>query len=118
MIHGVWWEDSETRRGTLVLKRESLAPSDWGQRYDFQENGKLIDSYTAPCGNDFYIHTWSGKWIFDRERGLLLMQIETVDHAGYMESMPCNPPEDYKQGREFFITELTEQRMVLSSSRS
>jgi hypothetical protein len=41
------------------------------------------------------------------------MKIEKVDFAGYMTSSPCNPPEDYKRGRNFFVTELTEQRMVL-----
>lgn len=113
-IYGVWSEDrSETIRGTLLLRRESPAPFNWGQRYDFQENGKLIDTYSARCGNDGSIHTWSGKWVLDRERNLLLMQIEKVDHPGYMASTPCNPPEDYINGREYEIIELTEQKVLL-----
>jgi hypothetical protein len=119
LIYGVWYKDhSETTRGTLVLRRESLLPHGWGQRYEFQENGKLIDAASSRCGNEPGLHTWSGEWELDRERNLLLMKIEKVDHAGYMTSMPCNPPEDYKKGREFLITELTEQRMVLSGSQS
>jgi hypothetical protein len=117
-IFGVWYEDdSETIRGTLRLRRESPAPFNWGQKYDFQENGKLIDAYSAPCGNDLGIHSWSGKWVLHRERNLLLMQIEKVDHAGY-ESTPCNPPEDYKNGREYEIIELTEQNMILKRVQS
>lgn len=121
LIYGVWYEGhSQPSHGRLVLRREPPAPDpcDWGQRYEFQENGNLIDAYTAPCGNDYSIHTWSGRWEFDRERDLLLMQIEKVDFAGIMELYPCNPPEDYKQGRKYFIAELTEERMVLSSSES
>jgi hypothetical protein len=114
LIYGVWYcDDSETRRGTLVLRRESLLPYGWGQRYDFQKDGTLIDAYSTKCGNDGSIHTWSGKWELDRERNLLLMKIEKVVFAGYMTSSPCNPPEDHKRGRDFLITELTEQRMVL-----
>jgi len=113
-IYGTWYEDhSATIPGTLGLRRESVAPFDWGQRYNFLENGKLIDAYSAPCGNDDGIHTWSGKWVLDRERNLLLMQIEKVDHAGLMESISCNPPEDYKNGREYTIIELTEQKLIL-----
>jgi len=118
-IYGAWYEDhSATIPGTLRLKRESVAPFDWGQRYDFQENGKLIDAYSAPCGNDYGIHTWSGKWVLDRERNLLLMQIEKVDHAGFMELTPCNPPEDYRNGREYTIIELTEQKLILKRVQS
>jgi hypothetical protein len=125
LIYGVWYgsdseirrvwygDDSEIRRGTMVLRRESPGPCGWGQRYDFQEDGTLIDAYSADCGNDYSIHTWSGKWELDRERNLLLMKIEKVVFAGCMTSWPCNPPENYKRGRNFFITELTEQRMVL-----
>jgi hypothetical protein len=45
-MYGVWFEDnSQTGRGSLLLRRQSPAPFDWGQLYDFQENGKLIDAY-------------------------------------------------------------------------
>jgi hypothetical protein len=117
LIYGVWYEDhSDIRRGTLVLRRESPGPDDWGRRYDFQEDGSLIDTYSARCGNDAEIHRWSGKWELDRERNLLLMKIEKVDYAGYEKT--SNPSKDYKRGRKFCISELTEHRMVLRGSQS
>ena len=119
LIYGVWYGNhSEGREETLVLQRESLLPHGWGQRYEFHENGKLIDAVSNRCGTQPGLHGWSGIWEIDRERNILRMKIEKVDYAGIMKSYPCNPPEDYKQGREYFITELTEQRMVLSKSQS
>lgn len=92
-----------------------MLPHGWGQRYEFQEDGKLIDAVSDRCGNQPGLHTWSGKWEIDRNRNLLRMKIEKVDDAGDPVWGLNNPPEDYESGREFIINELTEQRMVLSS---
>ena len=52
----------------------------------------------------------------DRERHLLRMKIEKVDYAGDPHWELCNPSEAYQRGKEFIIAEITEQKMVLSSS--
>lgn len=116
LIYGVWYGESMESQGrTLVLRRESLLPHRWGQFYEFQEDGQLIDAVSARCGNQPGLHAWSGKWEIDRKRNLLRVRIEKVDDAGDPMWGLNNPSEDYKRGREFIINELTEQRMVLSS---
>src|SRR5262245_51753576 len=99
-IYGVWYPDhSQSSNDALVFRREP--PNRWGPRLEFQENGMLKDAYSAPCGNDYSIHLWSGQWLLDKDQGLLLMRIDKVDFAGYMTSQPCNPPDDYKTGRKY-----------------
>jgi hypothetical protein len=119
LIYGIWYgDDIENSGETFLLQRESLLPHGFGRRYVFQEDGKLIDAVSSRCGNQPGLHRWSGKWEMDRERNLLQMKIEKVDYAGDPHWEPGNPSEDYQRGKEFFIAELTEQRMVLSSSQS
>jgi len=129
LIRGVWFVDiPEARKGGLLLRKivptleEEQNPGRLnlvgGDHLEFQANGRLIDYYSAECGMDPNIHTWSGKWKFDKEENLLSMQIESVESSGYMYGQPSLPSEDYKTGREYKIIELTEQTMLLERVQS
>ena len=130
LICGIWYLDLFAndkqpylvlQKGDLLLQKEPIYPmpadmgSDeirgWGQRFEFRENGDLVDSYGAPCGNDSQLHRWSGKWMWNEEGQSLLLRIEN-----YPEYPFCNvkPSEEYKSGEEFYITEATRQRIQLS----
>ena len=119
LIYGVWYgHDLDDSGETFVLQRESLLPNGFGRRYEFHEDGKLIDAVSSRCGNQPGLHRWSGIWEIDRKRNLLRMRIERVDNAGDPHYEPNNPSEDYKNGKEFLLTELTDHKLVLSSSQS
>ena len=64
------------------------------------------------------LHSWSGKWKLDEEENILSMQIENVESSGWMPDQPSLPSEDYKNGREYRIIELTEQKMLLTRVQS
>ena len=127
-IRGVWLVDiPEACNGGLLLRKKVLPPETeqspgsmtWdGSTVEFQENGRLIDKYSAWCGMDPNLHSWSGKWKLDEEQNTLSMQIENVEFSGCMPEQPSIPSEDYKNGREYKIIELTEQKMLLTRVQS
>ena len=127
LICGVWFEFvNEACNGGLLLQKmmppleDELRPGFLigGSSLEFQENGRLIDRYSAWCGVDPNLHSWSGKWKLDEEQNILSMQIENVESSGCMPDQPSLPSEDYKNGREYKIIELTEQKMLLTRVQS
>ncbi len=67
ILKGTWYVVNywPKTKDTLVFKRESNAPNNWGDRIEISENGVIIDAYSAPCGNDIRIHNTSGTWVLD-----------------------------------------------------
>ncbi|HXF38310.1 MAG TPA: hypothetical protein VN687_01235 [Blastocatellia bacterium] len=129
LIRGVWFVDiPEGCNGGLLLKKRVPPPPETGQNpgfltsygftIEFQKNDRLIDRYSAPCGMDPNIHSWSGKWELDVEQNLLSMKIDNIEFSGIMTDQPSIPSEDYKNGREYKIMELTEQKMLLERVQS
>lgn len=117
-IYGVWYEaSSDGATDSWVLKREPCCPEGWGQRLEFQENGEFVDSYSAPCGNDGGFHHWSGKWKWNEDQRLLVLQVENCpDYSDISLADFVKPSVAYKSGVEFFILELTDQRLRLQPS--
>ena len=116
-IYGVWYmNDSASCGNSWVFQRDRKKEYEWGQSFEFKDNGEFVDSYSGPCGNDGFIHDWSGKWKYNKGERILFLQIENCpDYSELGLADFVKPSEDYKAGEEFFILELTRGSMRLQS---
>jgi hypothetical protein len=119
-ISGEWYvENPEASDKTWVLTKPPIQEDgQWppylgGSYLVLEDDGKLIDGYKADCGLDPNIHSWSGEWKYDEEQETLWLQIKSVEFAGIMPGQPSLPAEDYRNGREYKIVELTNDKIVL-----
>lgn len=66
-LYGTWYlkYNDQGKYDSLVYTRTSRAPRGYGQRIEISDDGKFVDAYSAPCGNDSAIHHTVGKWTFD-----------------------------------------------------
>lgn len=122
LICGIWYLNSHAdSKGYLLLEREPvyLMPEyltaasglrGWGQSFEFRENGDLVDAYADECGSASVYHNWSGKWFWNEEEQSIFLRIENYPA---LSDQHVKPSEAYKTGAEFYITELSTQRMQL-----
>ena len=122
MICGTWYVDHARSGYTLILQREPVSPlasePSGGDpikycrlRFDFHENGDFVDSYMAPCGNDGWIHHWTGSWKLGEDDRTLILQVENYPVRSGVDNL--KPSESYKKGQEFHIIEITKEEMQL-----
>src|SRR5689334_22592007 len=113
LIYGSWYLESPTLDGSWLLQREHVVPGPgsevetcgYGQWFEFHENGEMVDYYSAPCGNDEWLHRWTGTWKLGEGGRTLIMQIENYSVRGSCGRL--KPSEAYKKGQEFCIIEIT-----------
>lgn len=125
-IRGLWVvEVPEACDGGLLLKKREAAAEPGFQSFmgdgdflEFQEDGRLIDTYSAECGMDPHLHRWSGKWMLDSDQSILSMRIDNVEFSGFMRNQPSNPSQDYLNGRQYRIIALTDHEMLLERVQS
>jgi len=63
----------------------------------------------APCGNDEFIHQWTGNWKLGEDERTLILQIENYPVRRSNEKL--RPSEAYKREQEFHIIEITKEAM-------
>jgi len=103
---------TETR---LILRREPAQPTqsgrEYGLRFEIRDNGEFVEYFTAPCGNDQFIHHWIGNWKLSEDDQTLILQIE--NHPIRFPSEKLRPTEAYKKGQEFEIIERADEEVQL-----
>ena len=76
-LKGVWYVVNQSTQDSLVFKRKSNLPYNWGSRIEFNENGEFVDSYSARCGNDSSHHNDKGTWYIEKN-GIIITSIPLV----------------------------------------
>ena len=77
LLKGTWYVVNSwpSTKDTLVFKRESKVPNNWGDRIEISETGEIVDAYSAPCGNDTRIHKINGSWTLDKTESIITTTI-------------------------------------------
>lgn len=58
---GLYYITTEAN-GTMLLSKKPSNKMGYGAKIQIKLDHSLVDSYTAPCGNDTKIHRTFGKW--------------------------------------------------------
>lgn len=63
-LAGTWYLTNSfpSINDSLVYKRVSNVPNNWGYRIEFNSSQRFVDAYFGKCGNDERIHKETGKW--------------------------------------------------------
>ena len=122
LICGAWYAKFLGCDGCWLLQREPVVPAspesgwdvqprEYGQWFDFHEDGGFVDAYYAPCGNDALLHRWTGNWEFGEGGRTLILQIENYPVRSKFQML--RPTEAYRKGQEIHIIEITKEQMQL-----
>jgi hypothetical protein len=97
---GTWYliYSSPSTSDSLVFSRQSGRPFNWGNRIEIYENGDIIDTYSAKCGNDADIHYYKGTWSLDI-LSMILSTSATIDH----------------QDKKYKLSTLTKDKLILNT---
>lgn len=108
LICGTWSAKSLGSDGCWLLQRE---PVEYGQWFEFHEDGGFVDGYSAPCGNDSWLHHWTGNWKFGEDGRTLILKIENYPVRSRFQLL--RPTESYRKGQEIRIIKITKEQMQL-----
>lgn len=68
LLKGTWWTVNSwpAVKDTLVYEKKPHTTNFYGDRIEINENGEIIDTYSAPYDNDSIFHMTIGSWTLDK----------------------------------------------------
>ncbi|MBL7999207.1 MAG: hypothetical protein JNL32_11275 [Candidatus Kapabacteria bacterium] len=94
----IWYEDATS--DTMIFIPHVPRLHDWGMRIKFNADNTCRSSYSAWCGNDDNIHSYSGRYIYNSGSRKVTGDIRFM-----------------KQNNEFTIATVTKDSLIIVMKR-